>query len=66
MTQAKKLRGLMPQRIDAREVRRVLERTEFDNKEPVYDDVQIIVEEGHLALNVDSRCIPRRHLALTD
>ena len=29
----------------------------------MHDDGRIIVEEGHLALNAESRCSTRRHLA---
>ena len=49
------MRGSMPPRIDVREVKRVLERAGFENKDPLHDDSRIIVEEGHLALNAELR-----------
>ena len=52
--EAKKIRGSMPPRCDVRELNKVLERAGFENKDPIYDDGRIIVEEGHLGLKAES------------
>ena len=53
----------MTPRCDLREVNKVLEREVFENKDPVYVDGRIIVEEGHLGLKAESRCSTKKHLA---
>ena len=50
------MRGSMPPKCDAREVKKILERSGFENKDPVYDDGLIIVEAGHLGLKAESIC----------
>ena len=45
------------------EVNKVLERSGFENKTPIYDGGRIIVEERHLGLKAESRCSTRKHLA---
>ena len=61
--EARKTRGSMPPRCNVRDVNKVLEKAEFENKDPVYDDRRIIVEEGHLGLTAESRCSTKEHLA---
>ena len=53
----------MTPRCYLREVNKVLEREGFENKDPVYDDGRIIVEEGQLGLKTESRCSTKKHLA---
>ena len=36
----------MPPKYEIRDVNKVLERTGFENKEPIYDSGRMIVEEG--------------------
>ena len=49
-TQAKKMRGSLPPKFEVREVLRTLERGDFENMLPVWDDGRMIVNEGHIAL----------------
>ena len=53
----------MPPRCDVRGVKIVLKKFGFENKDPVYDDGRIAVEEGYLELKVEPRCGTRKHLA---
>ena len=46
-----------------REVNSVLEKAGFENKDSVYDDGLVVVEEGHLGLWAESICSTRKHLA---
>ena len=43
-----------------REVRSVLEKAGFQNKDPVYDKGLVIVEEGHLSLKAELICRTRK------
>ena len=65
-TEAKKMRGSMPPRCNEREVKKVLERAGFENKDPLYDDGRMLVKEGHLGLKAESRRCTRGHLDPTD
>ena len=53
----------MPPRCEVREVSRVFERSGFENRDVVYDNGRMIVEEGHLDLKDEIKISARRHLA---
>ena len=57
------MRGSMPPKCDAREVKKILERSGFENKDLVYDDGWTIVATGHLGLKAESIWSMGRHLA---
>ena len=60
---ARKLRVSMQTKCDVCEAIRVLEKAGFENKDPIYDDGRVIVEEGLLSLKSASRCSPRTDVA---
>ena len=62
-TQAKKMRGSMPPKLEVREVSRMLEQAGLENKLPVWDDGRMIVEEGHIALKDEMKFATRRYRA---
>ena len=62
-TQAKKMRGSLPPKIEIREVLRKLERAGLENMLPVWDDGRMIVEEGHIALKDEMKFATRRYRA---
>ena len=49
-------------RCDVREVKKVLERAGFENKDLVYDNGRKIVEKANLALKDGLKCSTRKHL----
>ena len=59
-TQAKKMRGSLPPKFEARDALRILERAGLENKLPVWDDGRIIVNEGHIALRDDEILLATR------
>ena len=59
-TQAKKMRGSLPPKFEARDALRILERAGLENKLPVWDDGRIIVNEGHTALRDDEILLATR------
>ena len=59
-TQAKKLRGSLPPKFEARDALRIFERANLENKLPVWDDGRIIVNEGHIALRDDEILLATR------
>ena len=59
-TQAKKMRGSLPPKFEARDALRTLERSSLENKLPVWDDGRIIVNEGHIALRDDEILLATR------
>ena len=51
-TQAKKMRGSMPPKLEVREIVRTHEKDELEKKLPIWDDGRMMVEEGHIALKL--------------
>ena len=62
-TQAKRMRGSLPPMFEVREVLRKLEKGEFENMLPVWDDGRMIMNEGHIALKDDMRFATRKYRA---
>ena len=58
------MRGSMQPRCDVREVKKALEEADLENKDPIYDDGRIIVEERHLGLKAEPRCSMKKQLAV--
>ena len=59
-TQAKKMRGSLPPKFEARDALRTLEQAGLVNKLPVWDDGRIIVNEGHITLRDDEILLATR------
>ena len=59
-TQAKKMRGSLRPKFEARDTLRIVERAGLENKLPVWDDGRIIVNQGHIALRDDEILLATR------
>ena len=62
-TQAKKIRGSMPQKFEVRDILRTLDQANLENMLPVWDDGRMIVEEGHIALKDEMKFATRKYRA---
>ena len=62
-TQANKIRGSMPPKIEVREILKTLDRAGLENKLPVWDDGRMIVQEGHIALKDEMKFATRKYRA---
>ena len=61
--QAKKMRGSLPPGYEVRKVLRTLEKEGLENMLPVWDDVRMLVKEGHIALADDMKFATRKYKA---
>ena len=60
-TQAKKMRGSMPQKFEVREILRTLDRASVEIGLPIWDDGRMSVEEGHIALKDEMKFATREY-----
>ena len=62
-TQAKKTRGSMPPKFEVRDALITLEEAGLENKQPIYDDGRMIVEEGQMAVKDEMMFATRKYRA---
>ena len=62
-TQAKKMRGSLPSKLEVREILRTLDRTSLESGSSIWDDGTMIVEEGHIALKDEMKFATRKYRA---
>ena len=62
-TQAKKMRGSMPPKIEVREILRTLDQASLEKISPIWDDGMMIVEEGHIALKDEMKFATKKYRA---
>ena len=62
-TQVRKMRGSMPQKFEAWEILRTLDRASLESGLPIWDDSRMIVEEGHIALKDEMKFATRKYRA---
>ena len=62
-TQAKKMRGSMPPKLEVRGILRALDQASLEKTLTIWDDGRMIVEEGHIALKDKMKFATRKYRA---